>query len=227
MVGIYAHRGASIELPENTLSAFGRAIEVQADGIELDVHLSADGVPVVIHDETVERTTNGSGEVAAQTVAELQELDAGGSQPIPTLKEVLDLVSGKLHVDIEIKAGAAGDAVLALTSQYPNLKFAISSFNHDALRHVRKANADVELWPLTAAVSDEVIRTALELGSPQIAAYDRMLNEEIMAEVERAGLRIWVWTVNDVSRARELASWGVVGICTDDPAAMIPAVRES
>ncbi|HYJ13487.1 MAG TPA: glycerophosphodiester phosphodiesterase family protein [Thermomicrobiales bacterium] len=226
MVGIYAHRGASFELPENTLSAFARAIELKADGIELDVHLSSDGIPVVIHDDTVDRTTNGTGEVAAHSAAELQALDAGQSQPIPTLKEVLDLVAGKLHVDIEIKAGAAGDAVLVLTSQYPDLEFAISSFNHDALRHVRTVNGKVELWPLTAAVTDDVIHTALALGSPQIAAYDRMLNEEIVAEVRRQGLSVWVWTVNDIVRALELVNWGVVGICTDDPATVIQALKK-
>ena len=225
MVGIYAHRGASIELPENTLSAFARAVELGADGIELDVHLSADGVPVVIHDDTLDRTTNGSGAVADHSVTELQALDAGNSQPIPTLKKVLDLVAGKLHVDIEIKAGEAGDAVLDLVTKYPDLAFAISSFNHDALRHVHRSSPDVELWPLTAAISDDVIRTAKELGSPQIAAYDRLLNAEIIAEVERAGMRVWVWTVNDVDRARELVSWGAVGICTDDPAAMIAGLR--
>jgi glycerophosphoryl diester phosphodiesterase len=225
MVDIYAHRGASTEFPENTLRAFFRAISLGADGIELDVHLSADGVPVVIHDETVNRTTDGSGEVAALTVAELQALDAGRSQPIPTLREVLDVVAGKLHVDIEIKAGAAGDAVLELASRYADLEFAISSFNHDALRHVRRANAEVEVWPLTAAVSDEVIRTALELGSPQIAAYDRMLNRDIITEVRRQGLQVWVWTVNDAARARELAGWGAVGLCTDDPAMLIQELR--
>jgi glycerophosphoryl diester phosphodiesterase len=223
MVGIYAHRGASIEQPENTLSAFARAVELQADGIELDVHLSADGVPVVIHDDTLDRTTNGTGEVANHSVTELQSLDAGGGQPVPTLKEVLYVVAGHLHVDIEIKAGAAGDAVLELASRYPNLRYAISSFNHDALRHVRGVDSSVELWPLTTAISDEVIRTAKELGSPQIAAYDRMLNEEIMAEAQRTGLQVWVWTVNDVDRALQLADWGAVGICTDDPAAIVSA----
>lgn len=221
MSRIYAHRGASAELPENTLPAFARAVELGAYGIELDVHLSADGVPVVIHDETVDRTTNGTGAVADLTVEHVQALDAGNGEPIPTLRQVLDLVSGKLHVNIEIKAGEAGDAVLALTGEYADLAFAISSFNHDALRHVRRSDPGIELWPLTAAISDEVIATAHEIGAPQINAYDKMLNEEIMAAVSRERLGVWVWTVNDVDRARELIGQGAVGICTDDPAAMI------
>ncbi len=112
MVGIYAHRGVSAEIPENTLAAFHRALELGAEGIELDVHLSADGVPVVIHDQTVDRTTDGSGAVHEMTVAELQAFDAGGGERIPTLADVLDLVEDKLHVDIEVKADRAADAVL-------------------------------------------------------------------------------------------------------------------
>ena len=221
MATIYAHRGASAELPENTLPAFGRAVELRAFGIELDVHLSADGVPVVIHDETVDRTTNGSGAVAELTVAQLQELDAGNGEPVPTLEQVLDLVSGKVHVNIEIKAGEAGDAVLALTGTYPDLAYAISSFNHEALRNVRNHDATIELWPLVAAVSDADIATAKEIGAPQLNAFGRMLNAEIMSAVAEQGIGIWVWTVNDVERARELIEWGAVGICTDDPQAML------
>src|SRR6187200_2440153 len=106
MVTIYGHRGASAELPENTLPAFALAKELGAYGIELDVHLSRDGVPVVIHDESVDRTTNGSGDVANLDLASLRQLDAGNGATIPTLIEVLDVVGDTLHVDIEVKAAA-------------------------------------------------------------------------------------------------------------------------
>jgi glycerophosphoryl diester phosphodiesterase len=221
LVAIYAHRGASLEFPENTLPAFARALELGAYGIELDVHLSADGVPVVIHDDTLDRTTNGTGAVASQSVDYLKGLDAGAGSPVPTLSDVLDLVAGKLHVDIEIKAGEAGDAVLRVVGRYPQLAFAISSFNHDALRHVREKDARVELWPLTVAISDDVLKAAQSLGAPQIAAFDGMLNAEIMKTVAEAGLQTWVWTVNDPRRAKELVTFGAVGICTDDPASML------
>ncbi|MGI8963878.1 MAG: glycerophosphodiester phosphodiesterase family protein, partial [Thermomicrobiales bacterium] len=91
MVRIYAHRGASADFPENTIPAFARAVELGAFGIELDVHLSRDGVPVAIHDESVDRTTNGSGLVADLDLADLQRLDAGERATISTLAEVLDL----------------------------------------------------------------------------------------------------------------------------------------
>ncbi len=221
MVTIYGHRGASAERPENTLPAFALAMELGVDGIELDVHLSLDGVPVVIHDESVDRTTNGSGNVADLDVAALQLLDAGGGAPIPTLAQVLDLVGGALHVDIEVKAAAAADAVLAETAGRPDLRFAISSFDHDVLRHVRSRDAGIELWPLIAGVSTAAIATATDLGAPRLAAYDPMLNQDIIELAGKNGLEIWVWTVNDPDRADELANWGATGICTDDPRAML------
>jgi glycerophosphoryl diester phosphodiesterase len=175
----------------------------------------------VIHDETVDRTTNGSGNVADLTVTELQALDAGNGASIPTLAEVLNLVSGKLHVDIEVKAAAAADEVLVETARHEKLEFAISSFIHEVLHHVRSVDQDIELWPLTAVMSDEVIATARTLGSPQIAIYEKFLNAEILQYARSKGVNCWVWTVNDPDRAEELAAMGAVGLCTDDPAALI------
>ena len=227
MTHVYAHRGASIELPENTLAAFSKAMEYGVHGIELDVHLSRDGEAVVIHDESVDRTTNGSGQVSELTLAEMQSLDAGDGESIPTLAQVLALVSGRLHVDIEVKAAAAADQVLAEVARHKDLTFAISSFNHDVLRHVRRVDASVELWPLVGAISDEAIATALELGSPQLAVFDGMVNPDIMAYARSKGLGLWVWTVNDPARAAELVELGAVGICTDDPKTIRDVVKAS
>jgi len=148
---IYAHRGASAEQPENTLASFHRALDLGVQGIELDVHLSRDGVPVVIHDTTLDRTTDGHGEVAAFDIADLQRLDAGGGEAIPTLREVLELVSGQTHVDIEVKAGCAADAVLDEVANHHDLAGLMSSFDHDVLRYVHSAHPHVELWPLTVS----------------------------------------------------------------------------
>ncbi len=139
MSKVYGHRGASAEFPENTLAAFRRALELGVAGIELDVHLSADGVPVVIHDETVDRTTNGEGAVAGLTVAHLRELDAGQGEYVPTLAEVLDLVGDRVHVDIEVKANAAGEAVLREV-RGRDTRWVISSFDWDVLRYVRSVD---------------------------------------------------------------------------------------
>lgn len=225
MVRIYAHRGASAEFPENTIPAFARAVELGAYGIELDVQLSRDGVPVVIHDDSVDRTTNGSGLVADLDLAELQKLDAGDGAKIPTLAAVLDLTQEHLHVDIEVKAAEAADAVLSETANRADLRFAVSSFDHDVLRHARQISKEIELWPLTVAVSDDVLETANELGSPLIAPSDRFMNREIIEHIRDNGFGCWVWTVNHPTRAEALIAFGVVGLCTDDPAALIHLQR--
>ena len=224
MVKVYAHRGASVEFPENTLAAFGRALELGVEGIELDVHLSADGVPMVIHDATVDRTTNGSGAVMEMTHAELQALDAGNGEHIPTLGEVLDLVGNRLHVDIEVKANAAGEAVLREVNGR-DLRWLISSFDWDVLRYVRSQRSDVELWPLTHGASDDAIAVAKEIGAPALAISHKGMDADIAAFLTEQGLGFWPWTVNDPALARTLVEWGAIGICTDDPAVIQEHLR--
>lgn len=218
MTKIYAHRGASIELPENTLPAFQRAVELGVDGIELDVHLSTDGVPVVIHDSTVDRTTDRTGDVSSFSAAELSTFDAGDGAGIPSLAEVFDLVGDQLHVDIEVKDTGAADAVLELLAGYPDTQFAISSFHWDVLRSIRQQSAGVELWPLTPGATDDAVAVAKELGAPQLAIWDRAVDKDVLKQLSKEGLAAWVWTVNDPEVASQFAALGVVGICTDDPA---------
>jgi len=222
MPRIYAHRGASAELPENTLPAFARATEVGTYGIELDVHLTRDGIPVVIHDETVDRTTNGTGAIADFDYAELTRLDAGDGSAVPTLDQVLDLVGEVLHIDIEVKAAAAADAVLMATTGRTANRFAVSSFDHEVLRHLRGKAPGMELWPLTHGATDDAVAAAVELGSPYLAIDDKFVNHDIVAYLKSRSLGAWVWIVNDLERAAQLASLGVAGICTDDPAQLVP-----
>jgi len=226
-MNVYAHRGASLECPENTMRAFRRALKLKVNGIELDVHLSSDGFPVVIHDATVDRTTDGAGAVAAMTLADLKELDAGEGERIPTLAEVIDFVGSAVHVDIEVKAGAAAEVVLQEAGRRLDLRWAMSSFDHDVLRFARNRSTDIELWPLMTKLSDEGLATALDLESPLIAIDDRTLTQELVESLIDINLGIWVWTVNEPQRARTLAAWGVAGVCTDDPRSIIDAVRSA
>jgi glycerophosphoryl diester phosphodiesterase len=219
-MAIYAHRGASIEFPENTLAAFRRAVELGAPGVELDVHLSKDGVPVVIHDETVDRTTNGKGNVADLTVAELHALDAGRGEYVPTLAEVFDVLAGHLTIDIEVKTPNAAAAVLELVKQYPQLKWLISSFYWDALKFVRSQNADAELWVLWPAATDDAIAVGEEIGATILNLRFDQVSATDVQKVRAAGMNVGVWTVNDVEEAKRLRDIGVVDICSDDPAAM-------
>ncbi|MGN6030519.1 MAG: glycerophosphodiester phosphodiesterase [Thermomicrobiales bacterium] len=221
MAAVYAHRGASREYPENTLAAFGRALELGVPGIELDVHLSADGVPVVLHDETVDRTTNASGPVSAFTAADLAALDAGGREGIPTLSQVIALVAGKTRLNIEVKVADAADAVLALIADRTDLDWAISSFVWDVLRHARRTSADAILWPLSIGATEEAIALAQEIGATQLNLLDQAVDADIVRFLLDLGIESWIWTVNDPDRAAQLIEWGVTGICTDDPALMM------
>src|SRR3954451_9459692 len=119
MMLIYAHRGASAIHPENTLRAFRHALAIGADGIELDVHATADGIPVVIHDRDVERTTDGGGYVDEMPLARLETFDAGDGERVPTLAAVLTLVGDAAQLDIEIKGAGFKRAVLEVLAQFP------------------------------------------------------------------------------------------------------------
>jgi glycerophosphoryl diester phosphodiesterase len=156
---VVAHRGASAEGPENTLAAFRLALEQGAPAVECDVHLSADGFPVVIHDETVDRTTNGKGAVAALTRAALRRLDAGSwrgnrfaGEPIPTLEETLDLCAGRARLFIELKAGRAQeervrlvDVTLEAVAGAPRTEVAVISFDPEVVALVARRRPDLPL----------------------------------------------------------------------------------
>lgn len=146
---VYAHRGASIEFPENTLAAFRRALELGAPGIELDIHLSKEGIPVVLHDESVDRTTNGVGNTNTMTLEEIQALDAGNGERIPTLREVFELVGDKAHFNLEIKTAVAAQAMLDLLEDFPQVRWATSCFDWTALDYVHQQRPDADCWLAT------------------------------------------------------------------------------
>lgn len=219
---IYGHRGAPAEFPENTLAGFRRAKELGVYGIELDVHLSKDGVAVVCHDETLDRTTNATGAISDFTVAELREVDAGKGEYVPTLLEVLELVGDSLHVDIEVKANAAGAAVLEDVKKVDGLRWLVSSFDWDVLRYVRRQDADADLWVLTMGATDDAIATYEEHDAGALAIWDKALDADIAEFLKEKDIPWWPWTVNDPERAREVLGWGAIGICTDNPAMNIP-----
>ncbi|HEU0163462.1 MAG TPA: glycerophosphodiester phosphodiesterase family protein [Thermomicrobiales bacterium] len=219
---IYAHRGASIEFPENTLAAFNRAIELGIEGIELDVYLSKDGIPVVIHDPTLDRTTNGTGPIDSLTAAELGALDAGNGEYVPTLAEVLSLVAGKLHVNIEIKTAIAADAVLEEVKNHPTLEWVTSSFVWEALEHVHNVAPDVDCWPLTIG-GPQKLDALIAIAAPHYPDADRNIRQmwpnppTIEASIDAAakwgGSAISVWehdlTADDIAaiHARNQIAW--------------------
>lgn len=225
---LYAHRGASAEAPENTLAAFRRALEAGADGVELDVHLSADGVPVVIHDDTVERTTDGAGPVAFFAAESLRELDAGGwfapefaGEPLPTLEETLHLLAGKLRINIEVKESRAGMAVVNLLRHLPTADVVVSSFDHDLLDDLRRTAPGL---PLAVLFDEEnwhrVLARAVSLRASAVHPRADLVSRPLVAACHRCQLPVHVWTVDAPARARSLARMGVDGLFTNDPATL-------
>lgn len=223
---IYAHRGLSATFPENTLLAFRQAIAAGVDGIELDVHATANGVLVVIHDRDVARTTDGLGNVDEMPLAVLRSFDAGDGERVPTLLEVLDLVGDAVHLDIEIKGGGIERAVLDTLTGYPGARWVISSFDWNILRELRRLGPAVELWPLAGRVDDALFAVAADLGSPAISLYAGSYTVESAAPLRDAGLRVVVWTVNDVAEAGRMRALGAYALCTDDPERIMVAGSE-
>jgi glycerophosphoryl diester phosphodiesterase len=214
---IYAHRGLSGHFPENTLLAFREALAAGVDGIELDVHVTADGVPVVIHDRDVARTTGGSGNVDDMMLASLQAFDAGAGEHVPALTEVLDLVGDSVHLDIEIKGLGAERATLEVLAKFLGARWAISSFNWDILRELRRLDSRAELWPLAVQVDVALFAVAGELGSPAVSLWTGAYTEESAPALRDAGLRTIVWTVNDPGEAERVRILGANALCSDVP----------
>jgi len=225
-----AHRGASASAPENTHAAFAAALALGVDAIELDCQLSADGVPVVIHDETLERTTSGIGPVRAKPWEELRRLDAGGwkgeafrGERIPRLEDVLIQLDGRVILDIEIKSasdvGEIESPLVALVRARGALPWVIfSSFHEGAVRNVRAASADAAigiLWDRKPAAGS--IALARELGARCIVPSVRRTTPELVTEAHAHDLGVWVWTVNELAEMRRLTAAGVDALFSDYP----------
>jgi glycerophosphoryl diester phosphodiesterase len=216
-MNIYAHRGYSAAFPENTLAAFQGALDLGVFGVELDIHTSSDGIPVVIHDEDLVRTSNGSGLVIDKTAAQLAELDAGNGEGIPAFAEVLALANGRLRFDIEIKARNCEQGVLDLLARYPETIAAISCFEWDVLSRVRELDPAAELWVLADWITEDAIVTAQKLGATTLAIEHSSISEDSISNATAEGLQVMAWTVNSQEEANRLRDLGVAAICTDDP----------
>ena len=222
MVVKVGHRGAAGHEPENTLRSFRRAMEFGADMVELDVHLCGSGELVVIHDETVDRTTDGSGEVAKMTLDELRTLDAGRGERIPTLQEVIDLATGRMGINIELKGlGTAGPALKhikgAVDMGWKVSGFHVSSFHLDEISAIRELSEDVRTGVLFALDDGGIMEFAERNRAYSLNPNHRTITPEFVARAHERGLKVFAWTVNepeDIARMKEL---GVDGIISDHP----------
>jgi len=240
---IYAHRGGAALRPENTIAAFDHGIECGADGLEFDVHLSRDGVVVIHHDDTLERTTSGRGRIALSTAAELASIDAGfhfcdgdGGYPfrgkrisVPTLGQVLRRYPGAPLI-VELKLGGedlAHRVVDDVRAAHAVDRVSIGSFYTDALRAVRRyepaiatgAAREETRWALYRswvgwAIGDTPYR---EFQVPEWSGLTPIVTRRFVSAAHRAGVAVKVWTVNAAEDMRRLVSIGVDGLITDRP----------
>lgn len=249
---VYAHRGGAALAPENTMAAFERGMAEGADGLEFDVRLSRDGVPMVHHDPTLDRTTDAHGPVSALTADELARVDAGckfapagdGVFPfrgqgigVPTLDEVVRrFPNARLIVEMKDDTEAIAEAVVNVLRRADALERAdIASFYARPVLEARRLGGGVR-----TGASQQEVRAALYAAwcglSPSKPAYYgfqiperagrlRVVSRRFVRCVSRAGLSVAVWTVNEEVDIRRLLDWGVTGVITDRPDLAVPVVR--
>lgn len=224
---IIAHRGASAYEPENTLRAFQLAIEQGAQMIELDLHRSADGHAVVIHDETLDHTTNQRGRVNQLTLAELKRADAGKGERIPTLDEVLDLTTGKARLYLEIKDPHAAAPVLAtIRARRCQQEVLLASFDLALMKQLGAEVRDIELGLILGTGSfhpgvryrEAFPWRALREWNYQVLSMQVELCFSYLASrVKASGKRLYVWTADTERQFARMTARGVDGICTNRP----------
>ncbi len=210
---IVAHRGASGYEPENTLAAFERAIALGAAMIELDVHLSKTGDPVVIHDYH----TSDMQEVANLTTHELKQYDVGNGQRIPLLSEVLETINQRAILNIELKAHGTAKPVAILLKKWNPKKFIVSSFNHELVQEFHTYAPEV---PTAVIFEGNPIRRSLiatDAGAQNIVMHYMWITPEFIKDAHEHGIRVFAYTVNDKVIAQKLQNVDIDGIITNYP----------
>lgn len=230
-VKIWAHRGASGYVPENTLEAFSKAIEMKADGIELDIQMSKDGEIVVVHDEKLGRVSDGSGLVKNHTLAELKRMNFSKSFPgfgrtqIPTLKEVYELVQGKeITVNVELKTGVffyekMVDKALDLAAAMGvEDRILYSSFNHYTLKEIKEKNPQAVTGMLFMDGLVDAPLYGRKLGVDALhPVYTHLKYPDFLQQCRENNLSLHVWTVNTGQKFREMKAAGVDAVITNYP----------
>ncbi len=212
-----AHRGASAYEPENTLRSFKRAIEMGVDMIEFDVQLSRDRHLVIMHDEKLDRTTNGEGLVKDKTVSELKKLDAGMGESVPTLEEVIALGKGKIGFVIELKEPGTEGGVISLIKENDLIEHVfIVSFNQNLLKKVKELEPKIKTGLILFSSTDPV-RLAKECQADAVAPFHDFITVGLIEKAHQNNLKIITWTVDNRGEAESLREAGIDGIVTKKP----------
>lgn len=219
-----AHRGASAYTPEDTIIAFQRALEMDADALGIDVHVCKSGEVVVIHDNTLKRVTNGRGHVRDKTLAELKQLVVEGGAKIATLEETIDFVDRKMKLDIELKEkGCAKSTYKIIKNAIEKYgwvydDFFISSFIRSELETMKSFDSKIQLSVLFNWISQfGAFRFAKKIGAYSINPSLGITNKKLVECAHNEGLKVFVWTVNEEKDIARMKLLGVDGIFSDFP----------
>lgn len=210
------HRGVMGVEPENTLRSFVRAEESGMDAIELDLHLSKDGALVVMHDVDVDRTTDGTGPIAARTLAELRELDAGQGERIPVFEEVLEAVSSPLQAEIKDVAAARALADVIRERDLAG-RVEVSSFHDEAVTEIARLVPGVRTVLIASRWGADVVDRAKAAGAATLALNIRRLTLEVVEQAHSEGVKVIGWVVNTQDHLRLARALGLDGATTDFP----------
>jgi glycerophosphoryl diester phosphodiesterase len=218
---VISHAACGGHAPENTLAGVRTALAIGADGIEIDVQASADGVPVLMHDLTLDRTTSGTGDLASFTAAQLAALDAGG-EPVPTFAQALELTRGRALLVAEIKRPGCEEAVAEAVRSAGALADVMAwSFMPPALEAMRLAEPRLPggllLAPQVMGNWPAMRELALRLGLQAVSVFHLSLSPEIVAEARRSGLSVYAWTADSEEHIERLIALDVDGIVTNFP----------
>ncbi|KGO90515.1 glycerophosphodiester phosphodiesterase [Flavobacterium suncheonense] len=223
MVQKIGHRGAKGYVAENTLESFQKALDLGANAVELDVHVCATGELVVFHDFTVDRMTNGSGEVHKLTLEQLKRLTVAGEFSIPTLVETFELINRKCWINVELKGHSTAEPVCQLIEEYVTERgwhyedFIVSSFQKEELERTKAINPKIRLAALSQASVEQALEWADELSAYAIHPHFSLLTEDNIMVAKSRGYKINVWTVNHDEDIQRLETYKIDGIISDFP----------
>ena len=217
------HRGAAGYEPENTILSFQKAIDLNVDMIEFDVQLCKSGEVVIFHDDSLERTTNGVGFVSETSLTELQKLDAGKGQKMPTLTETFESIGNKVKINVELKGRSTAAPVSQIIRQFVNSgkiqmeDILVSSFMIDELLIVRKLFPELKIAPLFYKLPEDFSEIASSLQAHSININIKFLTENDVKQVHASAYKLYVYTVNKTEDKARMQNWGVDGVFTDFP----------